>query len=74
MAMGTSVGTITVLTPIAYEVARGGNLLMPLCIGVVVGGAMFGNGGMILFMILGCLLMVLVAVVMNHPELTQGLM
>ena len=39
-----------------------------------VGGAMFGNGGMILFMILGCLLMVLVAVVMNHPELTQGLM
>ena len=43
MAMGTSVGTITVLTPIAYEVARGGNLLMPLCIGVVVGGAMFGD-------------------------------
>ena len=39
-----------------------------------VGGAMFGNGGMILFMILGCLLMVLVAVVMNHPELTKGLM
>ena len=39
-----------------------------------VGGAMFANGGMILFMILGCLLMVLVAVVMNHPELTQGLM
>ena len=28
----------------------------------------------ILFMILGCLLMVLVAVVMNHPELTKGLM
>ena len=43
MAMGTSVGTITVLTPIAYEVAKGGNLLMPLCIGVVVGGAMFGD-------------------------------
>ena len=39
-----------------------------------VGGAMFGNGGMILFLILSCLLMVLVAVVMNHPELTGGLM
>ena len=39
-----------------------------------VGGAMFGNVGMILFMILGCLLMGLVALVMNHPELSQGLM
>ena len=39
-----------------------------------VGGAMFGNGGMILFLILSGLLMVLVAVVMNHPELTGGLM
>ena len=39
-----------------------------------VGGAMFGNVGMILFMILGCLLMGLVALVMNHPELSQGLL
>ena len=39
-----------------------------------VGGAMFGNVGMILFLILSGLLMVLVAVVMNHPELTEGLM
>ncbi|MBQ9828450.1 MAG: Na+/H+ antiporter NhaC family protein [Lachnospiraceae bacterium] len=43
MAMGTSVGTITVLTPIAFEVAKGGQLSVPLCIGVVVGGAMFGD-------------------------------
>ena len=39
-----------------------------------VGGAMFGNGGMILFLLLSGALMALVAVVMNHPELTDGLM
>ena len=39
-----------------------------------VGGAMFGNAGMILFLILSGFLMVLVAVVMNHPELTSGLL
>ncbi len=39
-----------------------------------VGGAMFGNVGMILFLILGCLLMGLVVLVMNHPELSQGMM
>lgn len=38
-----------------------------------VGGAMFGNAGMILFLILSGLLMVLVAIVMNHPELTGAL-
>ena len=38
-----------------------------------VGGAMFGNAGMILFLILSGLLMVLVAVVLNHPELTNAL-
>ncbi len=43
MAMGTSVGTITVLTPIACEVAKNGGLFLPLCVGVVVGGAMFGD-------------------------------
>ena len=39
-----------------------------------VGAAMFGNGGMILFLIISGFLMILVAVVMNHPELTSGLL
>ncbi len=39
-----------------------------------VGAAMFGNVGMILFFIISGFLMVLVAIVMNHPELTGGLM
>jgi len=39
-----------------------------------VGGAMFGNAGMILFLLLSVILMVLVAFIMNHPELTGGLM
>ena len=43
MAMGTSVGTISVLVPIACAVSKNGNLLLPLCVGVVVGGAMFGD-------------------------------
>ncbi len=43
MAMGTSVGTITVLAPIAVEVANSGGLSLPLCVGTVVGGAMFGD-------------------------------
>ena len=43
MAMGTSVGTISVLAPIACAVSKNGNLLLPLCVGVVVGGAMFGD-------------------------------
>ena len=43
MAMGTSVGTISVITPIAVSVAENGNLSLPLCVGVVVGGAMFGD-------------------------------
>ena len=43
MAMGTSVGTITVLAPIACEVAKSGGLFLPLCVGIVVGGAMFGD-------------------------------
>ena len=42
-AMGTSVGTITLLTPIAVEVARAGGFAIPLCIGSVMGGAMFGD-------------------------------
>lgn len=43
MAMGTSVGTITVLAPIACEVSKNGRLFLPLCVGIVVGGAMFGD-------------------------------
>ncbi len=43
MAMGTSVGTITVLAPIAAQISKNGNYLLPLCIATVVGGAMFGD-------------------------------
>lgn len=43
MAMGTSVGTITVLVPIATAVAQNGGLSLPLCVGTVVGGSMFGD-------------------------------
>lgn len=42
-AMGTSVGTITLLTPIAVEVALASGFGVPLCIGAVMGGAMFGD-------------------------------
>ena len=42
-AMGTSVGTITLLTPIAVEVAQTAGLSPALCIGSVVGGSMFGD-------------------------------
>lgn len=43
MAMGTSVGTISVLAPIACAVSENGNLNLSFCVGVVVGGAMFGD-------------------------------
>ena len=42
-AMGTSVGTITLLTPIAVEAAGAAGYNAALCIGTVVGGAMFGD-------------------------------
>ena len=42
-AMGTSVGTITLLTPIAVEIAQTAGLSPALCIGSVMGGAMFGD-------------------------------
>ena len=42
-AMGTSVGTITLITPIAVEVAAASGFSVPLCIGSVVGGSMFGD-------------------------------
>ncbi len=42
-AMGTSVGTITLLTPIAVSVAEVSGFSVPLCVGTVMGGAMFGD-------------------------------
>lgn len=42
-AMGTSVGTITLITPIAVSVSEGSGFSLPLCVGTVVGGAMFGD-------------------------------
>ena len=42
-AMGTSVGTITLLTPIAVEVAQASDYSVALCVGTIVGGAMFGD-------------------------------
>ena len=41
--MGTSVGTITLITPIAVAVAESTGFAIPLCVGPVVGGAMFGD-------------------------------
>ncbi len=43
VAMGTSVGTITLITPIGIAVAAGSGFSLPLCIGAVIGGAMFGD-------------------------------
>ena len=43
LAMGTSVGTITLIAPIAVEVAHATGFDVALCVGVVVGGAMFGD-------------------------------
>lgn len=43
LAMGTSVGTITLLTPIAVAVAETTGFSMALCVGPIVGGAMFGD-------------------------------
>lgn len=42
-AMGTSVGTITLITPIAVAVSTASGFDMALCVGSVVGGAMFGD-------------------------------
>lgn len=43
LAMGTSVGTITLITPIAVAVSNASGFGMPLCVASVVGGAMFGD-------------------------------
>lgn len=42
-AMGTSVGTITLIAPIAIATAQASGFDAALCIGAVVGGAMFGD-------------------------------
>ena len=42
-AMGTSVGTITLITPIGVAVSAASGFSLPLCIGAVMGGAMFGD-------------------------------
>ena len=43
LAMGTSVGTITLLTPIAVAVSKASGFDMSLCVATVVGGSMFGD-------------------------------
>ena len=43
MAMGTSCGTISVLTPIAVNVATSADLNLAMCVATVVGGSMFGD-------------------------------
>lgn len=43
LAMGTSVGTITLIAPIAVAVAGSSGFGVPICLGAVVGGAMFGD-------------------------------
>lgn len=42
-AMGTSVGTIAVVTPISVEVALATGFSVPFCVASVIGGAMFGD-------------------------------
>ena len=42
-AMGTSVGTITLLTPIAAAISVSAGFSLPLCVATVIGGAMFGD-------------------------------
>ena len=43
VSMGTSVGTITLITPIGIALASTAGFSMPLCIGSIMGGAMFGD-------------------------------
>ena len=43
VAMGTSVGTITLIAPIGVSVAEATGFSLPLCIASVIGGAMFGD-------------------------------
>lgn len=43
LSMGTSVGTITLITPIAAAVSQQSGFPLPLCVATVMGGAMFGD-------------------------------
>ena len=43
LSMGTSVGTITLITPIAVAVSSPSGFSLPLCVASVMGGAMFGD-------------------------------
>ena len=43
VSMGTSVGTIVALAPIAVGVSNATGFVMPLCLSAVVSGAMFGD-------------------------------
>ncbi len=43
VAMGTSVGTITLLTPIAAAVSTASGFDLAFCVASVMGGAMFGT-------------------------------
>ena len=43
LTMGTSVGTITLITPISIVVANATGFGVPLAVGAVIGGAMFGD-------------------------------
>lgn len=42
-AMGTSMGTITAITPIGIGLAESLSVPVPLTVGIVIGGAMFGD-------------------------------
>lgn len=43
LSMGTSVGTITLITPIAVAVSSASGFSRPMCVASVMGGAMFGD-------------------------------
>ncbi|ORX60971.1 hypothetical protein BCR36DRAFT_579039 [Piromyces finnis] len=43
LTMGTSVGTVTLIVPIAVAVSNTSGFSLPLCVAAVVGGAMFGD-------------------------------
>ena len=43
LAMGTSVGTITLIVPVAVAVANTAGLSISFCVACVIGGAMFGD-------------------------------
>ena len=43
LSMGTSCGTISLITPIAIAIAKASGFDIALCVGTVVGGAMFGD-------------------------------